>query len=302
MVPFYDGAQPNVIPVYENSFFFEGYLAQGYRQYFKEEYEHYLFVADDMVLNPAITEDTYARFFQLDEGDSFIPEIFSLHNLSNNDTLWFRPILSKERKVKNFWWRIQQAVEYSPQKEAVESEHEMPAFAEAENKLKQHGYEIRTLHHTDLHGGLHPSTDRYTLLKQQIKYALNYKGADARHALKYPLVASYSDIVIVHKDAIQKFVHYCGVFAATELFVEFAIPTALLLATDAGKVKTEPAIGQRGVLYWNYEAENVEKYEQALQQYGFELRRLLANFPADKLYIHPIKLSKWKTELPEASH
>ena len=100
LVPFYDGMQPNVIPVYGNSYFFEGYLAQGFRHYFKEEYEHYLFAADDMILNPAITEDTYTSYFGLEAGNSFIPEIFSLHHLSNNDTLLFTPVIAQGNKIK----------------------------------------------------------------------------------------------------------------------------------------------------------------------------------------------------------
>ena len=299
IVPFYDGTKPNVIPVYDNSYFFEGYLAQGYRHYFDSAYEHYFFVADDMILNPAITEHTYTRYFGLQEGDSFIPEILSLHRLSNNDTLLFRPVLGKGNKVKNYWWRIQQAVSYSPQQQGVESNTEIPSYADAENKLKQHGFEIKQLHHTDVHGGMHPSTSNYVKLKQRVKNYLNHKKQDEYYHLKYPLVASYSDIIIVHKDAIQKFTHYCGVFAATELFVEFAVPTALLLAT--GQVKTEPVIGRRGILYWNYDPEQIEKYNHDMQQYHFELQQLLEKFPADKLYIHPIKLSKWKTDLPEES-
>ena len=30
LVPFYDGDRPDVIPVYENSFQFQGYIAQGF--------------------------------------------------------------------------------------------------------------------------------------------------------------------------------------------------------------------------------------------------------------------------------
>jgi hypothetical protein len=297
LVPFYNGSQPNVIPVYGSSYFFEGYIAQGYRHYFKEEYEHYFFVADDMILNPDINENNYTTYFKLDKNDSFIPEVFSLHNLSNNNTLSFTQILNKKGEVKNHWWRVRQAVAYLPHKKGVENQYEIPSFAEAEDKLKQHGYEIKPLHYADLYGGLRPVPGKLRKLKQWLKYNLNFKNKQTVYTLKYPLVASYSDIVIVHKTAIQKFTHYCGVFAVTELFVEFAIPTALLLATD--NIKTQPIIGKQAILYWNYTPIQIEKYNKDMEQYGFELHQLLRNFPTDKLYIHPIKLSKWKTELPE---
>ncbi|HTD94780.1 MAG TPA: hypothetical protein VK644_13240, partial [Chitinophagaceae bacterium] len=56
LVPFYDGAHPNVIPVYESSNFFQSYFAQGFHRFFREEFTHYIFLGDDCVLNPSITE------------------------------------------------------------------------------------------------------------------------------------------------------------------------------------------------------------------------------------------------------
>jgi hypothetical protein len=65
IVPFYTGDKPNVIPVYENSIYFEGYIAQAYSHFFHPEAAHYFFVADDMILNPNINETNYADFFNL---------------------------------------------------------------------------------------------------------------------------------------------------------------------------------------------------------------------------------------------
>ena len=44
LVPFYTGDKSNVISVYENSHYFQGYVAQGFKSYFKEEFEHYFFI------------------------------------------------------------------------------------------------------------------------------------------------------------------------------------------------------------------------------------------------------------------
>jgi len=51
LVPFYNGEKQNVIPVYDSSYYFQGYVAQGFKSYFKEEFTHYFFVADDLILN-----------------------------------------------------------------------------------------------------------------------------------------------------------------------------------------------------------------------------------------------------------
>ena len=84
----------------------------------------------------------------------------------------------------------------------------------------------------------------------------------------------------------QKFSLYCGAFAATRLFVEMAIPTALILSADnikLGKdIKLEP-----GAMWTPDELKN-------LKPYNLQLDRLLNNFPLRKLYLHPIKLSQWK--------
>lgn len=301
LVPFYEGNHPNVIAVYGSSYYFQGYLAQGFRQYFKEAYKHYFFVADDMILNPAINEDNYADFFQLQQDESFIPEIFSLHNFTNDDTLLPLDIMTaKKGKVKKFWWRTRLAYLYNPEKKGVEIEKELPHYNEAAARLGQHGYEIEPLTYYDIFGGINADTSIRYKVKQAYKLLLNTGKLSKKYYLKYPLVASYSDIVIVDKNTIQQFVHYCGVFAATELFVEVAIPTALLLAS-AKAVKTEPLIGKRGLLYWNYSPQQTARYESDMQQYNYELHQLLQRFPAGKLYIHPIKLSKWKTTLSEES-
>ena len=56
IVPFYDGQKENVIPVYESSFYFEGYIAQCFQHLKDKGFTHYFFVADDLMLNPLITE------------------------------------------------------------------------------------------------------------------------------------------------------------------------------------------------------------------------------------------------------
>jgi hypothetical protein len=41
----YDGNEPNVIPVYDNSFKFQGYIAQAYARIFDPKYSHYVLSA-----------------------------------------------------------------------------------------------------------------------------------------------------------------------------------------------------------------------------------------------------------------
>jgi len=96
LVPFYNGKKTNVIPVYESSYYFQGYISQGFKSYFKEDYEHYFFVADDMILNPIINETNYRENLKLNSNTCFIPEFVNLHECENG---W-------ERVGESFFWNI----------------------------------------------------------------------------------------------------------------------------------------------------------------------------------------------------
>ena len=288
LVPFYDGPRQNVIPVYQNSYQFQGYIAQGYREYFKEEFDHYLFVADDLWLHPGINEGNYQERFGLAPESSFVPELFSVHHLHNNDTLRFEPYQSGG-ETKFHWWRVRTLAAYKHHVEGLENSKEMPSAAEAEAILREHGHTVEPLRFVDLYGPP-PSSFRINPVWKFLKDLRHFRR---EYRLDYPLVASFSDLAIVSKTSIQKFAHYCGVFAANGLFVEAALPTALLLA--AKTVVTEPEIGQRGSIYWIYSPADAAAYAAAMQPYGNDLRKLLQDFPTDKLYIHPIKLSRWRT-------
>lgn len=292
LVPFYDGDKKNVIPVYESSQHFQGYIAQGLKSYFDEKYEHYFFLGDDLILNAAINEDNYKEHFQLSSDASFIPEIFNLHNLTNNNTLRFLPVnlLHNNTNNKWYWCKIGECIKtYKHKMFGVENNNEMPTYQEAEKILSDRGYAIKPCNYYDMYGGIFPVNSA------TVKFAKHSTSFFKTFKLPYPLVGSYSDIVIVSKSTIKKFCHYCGVFATNRLFVEFAIPTALLLASN--KVVTELNINKRGKIYWLYTKEEVENYEADMKPYNNNIKQLLANFPEERLYIHPIKLSKWKTEL-----
>jgi hypothetical protein len=91
----------------------------------------------------------------------------------------------------------------------------------------------------------------------------------------------------VAKSNVEKFIQYCGVFAATNLFVELAIPTAMALT--AKKIKQEKDLSLQGRALWT------DKDRVVLEPYSNDLELLLQDFPESYIYLHPIKLSKWKT-------
>lgn len=298
LVPFYDGDKPNVIPVYENSHYFQGYFVQGFKQYFQERFLHYFFVADDIVLNPNINENNYQQSFNLSGSTSFIPEVYSLDNINDN-MLYCSPATLKDgiAKYKNKnvekwnWCRVLEAYSYNPKKDGVESANELPGYEEASALLRKHGININKLSYADVFGGPKiPYT--FKIFKNNLKYLLGHVVFRLKYELKYPLAGSYSDIVIVSHQSIKKFIHYCGVFTANKLFVELAIPTSLLFASN--DVVTESQIEKKGQVFWPHSKKRKLLYEQEMKKYDYKLDKLISLFPKDKLYIHPVKLSKWQ--------
>ena len=103
--------------------------------------------------------------------------------------------------------------------------------------------------------------------------------------MDYPLVGGYSDIFLVTEKEMPKFCQYCGAFAASNLFVEIAIPTALFLTASSVKYNRDVKL-KRGDI-WGY---NIKRLEKENNQ---DLNKLMDNYPEHIFFIHPVKLSRW---------
>lgn len=279
LVPFYNGEKQNVIPVYECSYYFQGYISQGFKKYFKEDYTHYFFVADDLLLNPIINEHNYSEQLKLNSNACFIPEFITLHDQSE-------------------WWaRVGDAYNWKINLPGIEAQNQLPDYEEAMQIFKQFGFTIKPLCFNQIwkipssfKDWARPFASR-NIFKHSI-FTLRYitnKLTKKTYPLSFPLIGSYSDIFVISAETIKQFCHYCGVFAATRLFVEVALPTSLVLS--AKEIVTENDLKLQGKALWTKEQhQELEKYESSLKQ-------LLVEFPTNYLYLHPIKLSKWNTKI-----
>lgn len=207
-----------MIAVYESSYYFHGYVAQGYRA-FAGSYRHYFFVADDMVLNPAIDEHNYARVFDLDDASGFLQELDSMPGEK--------------------WPHDRAAVTFDPFRPGVEIRNEIPSPEAAATVIASLGvtngpYSFRDTYFAGGDYGMR------NIVRQVIRFAYDrfILKTDLR-ASKYPFVRSYSDLFIVSATNIEKFVQYCGAFAAAELWVELAVPTALVLTGERIRVQSQ---------------------------------------------------------------
>ena len=270
VVPFYNGTKPNVIPVYENSLYFQGYVAQALNSFIDEKFEHYFFIGDDLILNPKINQHNYKEHLRLGLKTSFVPHLLPLH------------------KINYFWSNIILAYKYKIGVRGVEAEKQLPTYYEAEIKFKKFNLDIKNIKFDQLYQKpilrFKRSSIRQTLRFNFLKY--KSKLFKEIYCLPYPLVGSYSDIFVVSTTSIKDFCHYCGVFAATNLHVEIAVPTAMVLASD--EIVTEQDLILQGRALWTTDDLKI------LEKYNFNLDHLLSDFPVNHLYIHPVKLSKWK--------
>ncbi len=274
LVPFYNGDKANVIPVYESSYYFQGYVSQGFKSFFKKEYSHYFFLADDLILNPVINEDNYTEHLGLSDDNCFISRLSAID------------------ESKRFWPMNLHAIRYNTHSQGVEASGELPNHNQALDLLKKFGIVNKPLKFEYVWQTPETSKEWKKKIKNNKTFLLRYfknKVTKKEYELSYPLVRSYSDIFVISATNIKQFCHYAGVFAATRLFVELAIPTALVFS--AKEIKTEKDIQLRGRALWTKEDLSL------LDKYENKLKNLLHNFPKGQLYIHPVKLSKWNTDL-----
>lgn len=274
LVPFYDGEKENVIAVYENSYYFQGYVAQGFKIFGRDSFDHYLFIADDLVLNPMIDEYNYDSHFKLNDDTCYISR---LSTPADNSSYWNMNVAATLYNVGN---------------PGIEVEKQLPSFDEALRRFKMFKLVHKPLAFDQLWEK--PSTTKgwlrnVTAEKFYTARFIRNKFFRKPYPLSYPLARSYSDIFVLSADAIKTFCHYCGVFAATNLFSELAIPTAMVLAAKA--IATERDLELKGRALWTKNDLTV------LDKFENQLEKLLSDFPPAYLYLHPVKLSRWNTNL-----
>lgn len=256
IMPFYDGNEQGVIPVYDSSYCFSGYIAQAYSHLRNEGFTHFFMIADDMILNPLINENSIWENLGVNYGDCYIDEI----------------VCFQQHEKKRWWRRILDALDYTPNQLGVELKGILPNKEQAQKRF-------------DFHKLPYSPIPRKELLRNPKKKAF-LKMLTMGRELSYPLVRAYSDILLITSDVMKNFANYCGAFSATRLFVEMAVPTALVLAAD--NIKTSQDVKLQPGAMW------VERDFEILIPYENSLERLLTDFPEQKLYLHPIKLSQWK--------
>lgn len=90
-------------------------------------------------------------------------------------------------------------------------------------------------------------------------------------------------MLITHKK-INEFLHISSVFASIRVFVEIAIPTAMILSLEKIVAETDTKYTPY-LISENFAIEN-----------DYSIKKLTQNWDKEKLFCHPVKLSKWKED------
>lgn len=257
LMPFYQGSDPDVLSVWDNSYRFHAFLAQAYER-FVGDYDYYFAVADDILLNPAINEQNLAAYFGLEEGQSMC---CAFEPLAKTATWPYRQIFNTMHAFEDARmcsWKT-----------------ELPPLEEALMKAAPYGADDLTVE------------KRFMKNKYWKKENLEYFWRYPKHTLKlyrhalmmpYPMVYGYSDFFIVHGSTIREFCRLAGVFGAMDVHVETAVPTTMMLACDSLK-----QYGTVDILHGKQNGDKLPK--------GDTITEKLGNWDGDVDFIHPVKLS-----------
>lgn len=285
IMPFYDGEKGNVIPVYASSYQFQSYIAQAYQHIKDKGYTHYFFVADDMILNPDINEHNLFEKTGIGTHQCYITDIRELYHCY---------VAHHVNKMRKYHVRVK----------GVEVERILPSKQDAEKCFQEHNLQTGSVTTVYL-----MKVARFAFYAKMLRQFVLLLFEILFHRVKvhYPLVWGYSDILLLPADIMKSFTTYCGAFAATGLFVEYAIPTSLIFSSNdiiTGNQLKLRAVTQvyphkvvhskLATISSDYEPPTCWDEEYVSDKYHFDLQNLLTNFPKDMFFIHSIKLSTWK--------
>lgn len=278
LMPFYTGDDERVIPVYESSIYFQGFFMQGLNRYYDDDYTHYVFVADDLLLNAHLNEHNIIEELNLPDDAGYMKH---LTPLSDESFQWEHTL------------EALQTIESGRTRHYVKYESELPDYAEAVRILARHNLEWKGIGWRNMRGWRgwerYPAITKAAsyILKRQLKQWRDHYVRKQSPRQTYPLVMGYSDFFIVPATAIESFCRYCAVFGAMNMFVEAAIPTAMAFSCAKIVSEQDNFSEWRGVEIWSQ-----EEIENLLKASDFSLRKLIASYDEHQLYLHPVKLSR----------
>jgi hypothetical protein len=258
--PFSKSQNWDIIPIFETSIHFQGYFAQAFA-HLPKDCEYYVFCGDDLILNPCLNESNL------------------INALNCNDSAYIKYI-NPVWEHSFAWHKFDECNQFTETEYTVNYNSLLPSRGELLKIYESYGLKYRNLGFHNLYGvkDKRITTNR---IKSSVSYFLRNGN---KRFINYPLVEGYSDLIVIPHDHLELFCHYCGIFAAMNLWVDAAVATALLLS--GAQVKTEIDSNYFGSEYWH-----ANELHMRLSHLKKKLDNIDELFQEKELYIHPVKLS-----------
>lgn len=277
LLPFAREESQFVRSVGRSSHHFNGFIYDARESLAAVDCDRYLFIADDVFLNPAVSEENLSDLFGLSRSDdSFLHQFDPFTNL------------------ESYWAHAAGALQFTLNSEPLDLRHVLPDFEAAKRRLTSHdaysdSVPEAAMNRSSKHRALRRLSKAIDDVEATLWGLAGVPGPSRRqpktNRLSYPLAYGYSDIAVVAKKNFLEFAEYCGAFAAANLFVEIALPTALALASET--IRTQSGSPLEGRPLWGTGTNILDRFDKSMA-------RLLEEFPEDWLFVHPVKLSGWE--------
>lgn len=255
LMPFYDGKDNDVIPVYECSYQFQGYLIQAYEKLSALKSDYYLFIGDDVMLNPEINERNCQEKLGAEKADAAIMGMYPL-NMPGKLAWPHCRFSSRPFFKKSTSWK-----------------ESLTDYSEAMARMERYfGKPYPEVYGENFFEG-------FLDLKEEFR-----QRNGGAFTIPYPMAHGYSDVFILRRSVLYPFSRTCGIFAAMNVFVEIAIPTAMILVCE--NIANIDEADRQCITAWESERE-------ALRQHYQSITELMKKWKDEVLFIHPVKLSEW---------
>ena len=268
LVPFYDGADRDVIPVYESSYQFQGYFIQAYDRLMDTNAKSFFVIGDDLIIAPWINSSNIIDILDMRDKDFFT---HCINKFNTKGVFRWQPharFSSKPFYSKACSWRS-----------------ELPEYHDAVKRFESFFNEPYNEKYEEDFFDIEESPSNHEIFKQD--FIRNNNGS---YDIPYPLAYGYSDILIINQRKMYEFSRLCGIFAAMNLFVEIAIPTSIVLSSERKTVKTINDTSYEG----RFDSDDRKCTGGILNKFNGDFSKLYSSWDKELLYIHPIKLSKWE--------
>lgn len=285
LMPFYYGDDEEVIGVYGHSFVFQTYIAQAREKLMQMPCDDFLIIGDDLILNPDIHAENVHSFMGIDEGAFYIDGVADIAG-------------------GEFWRPLREARLFRPLFTGLDpsANRILPSKEDAFNILKSKGvisslrlYRWKPFMRPfkkglvkNFRANLRAFMSRCYHLMQMVRHRV------FPVTMPYPCVFGYSDIIMIPREHMVEYCRYLEVFATWRMFVEMAIPTAMMLMTKAKVCFAGKSGYKLGNVWCPQDAKHYKETNAVIDGVMAKVKNveeLSSYFPRDYMYLHPVKMS-----------